>query len=296
MVKSSTAVAISEYMASKLSGLREGMAGRVLSVHSELFNVVLSDNALLTVQSPSHIRTPMTLEVQGLTAEPLEPGLPVYKHLCPDRLVCGELAIVLSSAASFSSRAKVRPGRKRDDAEMILHRHFIENRARRSVFHYLQSDGVNGWAGDDAAELKYGEVLRHSALRLVTAVRDHDPTGAAEAAMGIVGLGPGMTPAGDDFLQGYFLFSKSFPKHHLIVETAIKFLREQPILETTTVSRALWGHFFEDRISDAGVKLVEAYNCGDWESFGVMADIIGRIGHSSGDDFLSGIWLALANC
>jgi hypothetical protein len=41
------------------------------------------------------------------------------------------------------------------------------------------------------------------------------------------------------------------------------------------------------------VKLVEAFNHGDWDDFRIQVEILGGIGHSSGDDFLSGIWFAL---
>ncbi len=289
------AVAISEFMHKKLNSMPEGLAGSVISVHADLFNVLLSDGELLTVQTGRHVRTPMTVELSGCFTLSVTETSPVYRLSCPDRLICGELELEFSDAVLFSNQAFVQ---HRDDlalAEQLLNKHLSDRFTRASVFGYLVNSSAPGRdAGAvDSLEQAYGDILRASSSRLLHAMKRGDATEATKAALSFIGLGPGMTPAGDDFLQGFLLFAQASPLFHPIAGGVIEQLRNLQPLDTTLVSRALWGHFLSGRVSSAAVELVEAYNRGAWEAFVDQVQRIGEIGHSSGDDFLSGIWFAL---
>lgn len=294
-MKKMQAVAMSEFMQKKLMCMPEGLVGRVISVHADLFNVLLKDGELLTIQTGRHVRTPMTIELSGRLILSVLASSPVYRLSGPDRLICGELELEFGDAVLFSSQVFVQ---HRDDfalAEQLLSKHLSSHFEKHSVFSYL----VNrvGFYGDaveaDSVEQTYGNNLRASSSRLLLAISRGDADEATRAALSFVGLGPGMTPAGDDFLQGFLLFAQAHPAFHVIVGKLIEQLRNAQPLDTTLVSRALWGHCLAGRVSSAAVALVEAYNRGDWQVYIDQIQRIGEIGHSSGDDFLSGIWFAL---
>lgn len=289
------AVAISEYMKRKLSALGMGQVGRVLSVHRELFNVVLCDGDLLTVQSSWHIRTPMSLEVSQLSLARIEVEQPIWMMFQPDRLRCGELEIVFDNTEVFSNRAVVEAQQDIKPAEFILRQHLSGRDDKRSVFYFISDRTPSGSEQGltDGMEQTYGETLRRLSTDLLTAIESGDGFRAMEAGKAFIGLGPGMTPAGDDFLQGFLLFVQASQSYGLVSKEMIGHLKRLQPMDTTMVSRALWAHLLAGRVSSPAVKLVEAFNLGNWDDFRIQVEILGGIGHSSGDDFLSGVWFAL---
>ena len=289
------AVAISEYMNQKIAGMEEGPVGKVLSLHSGLFNIALFDGDLLTVHSSEHLRTPMSLEVSEFPMVSVELNMDVVRFTQPSRLVCGQCMIELDLVDVFSSQAVVLQ-EKADAALILLETHLTAKAKNRSVFHLLNSAAgcENSVQQIDSVEQHYGSLLRCSVKQLVSSVRGGHTDQAIEAALQLVGLGQGMTPAGDDFLQGFFLFAKASKQYGEIVQVVIEGIHQQSDLDTTRVSKALWRHLFAGRFGNAVVKLVEAYNRNEWELFAAQLEIIGRIGHSSGDDFLSGMYVAIA--
>jgi hypothetical protein len=289
------AVAVSEYMNQKIAGQNEGVVGKVLSLHSDLFNIILSDGELLTAHSPEHLRTPMSVEVFELPLGCVESNADVCHVVQPNRLICGECIIDLGQAETFSSRAVVL-SEKRNIPQSLLLRHFATNRQKLSVFHYLglsEYIEINAASADTMTQ-RYGEVMRNSVKQLMAELRSRNSDLAAEAALRLIGLGPGMTPAGDDFLQGFFLFAKASEKYGETVKRTLEGINNKGILDTTLVSRELWRHFFAGRVGQAPVSLVEAYNADAWEKFSAQLKIIGKTGHSSGDDFLSGVYVAVS--
>jgi hypothetical protein len=294
-VKKIQVVAISEFMQEKLMRMPKGQIGSVISVHADLFNVQLDDGELLTIQTDRHIRTPMTLELPENSVLPVAAATPVYRLNSPVRLNCGELELEFGNAVLFSSQVLVQHPDDFILAESLLNRHLSGRLARASVFGYLVSEAGPGCDDGtaDTVDRAYGDILRASSSRLLQAMLHGDAAAAIQAARSFIGLGPGMTPAGDDFLQGFLLFAETSPAFHPIAGSVIEQLRTSQPLDTTLVSRALWRHFLSGRVSSAAVELVEAYNRADWAAFSVQIRRISEIGHSSGDDFLSGIWFAL---
>ncbi|WP_101876511.1 DUF2877 domain-containing protein [Lachnoclostridium edouardi] len=108
-----------------------------------------------------------------------------------------------------------------------------------------------------------------------------------QAGKGLLGLGQGLTPSGDDVLMGIFLvlgLDNSPAKHlHSILEEIIKDSRE----ETTDISyeglyRASKG-FYRSILSEAAEALARSKNIGE-----ILRKVM-AIGHSSGRDLLYGI-------
>jgi hypothetical protein len=289
-------VAMSEFVYEKLRSLPEGLIGRVISVHSELCNVLLNDGELLTMQTGRHLRTPMAMELPAWFGTPVDAGTPVHRLIGLDRLTCGEMELELGAAVLFASQATVQ---YREDcflAAKLLATHLSSRLIRHSVFGYIASKAE---PADDARisnpiDSTYCAMLCDATSGLLVAMQYGDVNRAIKSAHSFIGLGPGMTPAGDDFLQGFLLFAQASPAFHAIVNEVLANLRAARVLDTTLVSRALWQHFLAGRISSVAVALVNAYNLGDWEEFACQMRRIGEIGHSSGDDLLSGIWFAVS--
>ena len=130
-------------------------------------------------------------------------------------------------------------------------------------------------------------------LARATEARD---AGAVVSALGaLVGLGAGLTPAGDDFIVGYLaaLWSRSYHEHGIATMlSALAVPVGQLALHTNAISRqilldALGGHF--------GQRLTEVVSglCGCGEVTGAALRLL-EVGHSSGADGLCGLLFGFA--
>ena len=283
--------AVSEYMAATLSGAT-GLIGRVRSVHSRLFNVFLQKDELLTIQAKERICTPMSLVVQWPEVIDFAPpvGEGVYRFENPDRLICGAYEISLAGATVFGNFAKVEPYAGCVAALQIIERHFALNGLQPSVYNYLQQEET---ACIDNQTGCYGTLLRRKLQVLTEAMQCGDVSEGAAAALQLVGFGPGLTPAGDDFLQGLLLFAPALPGIEFLAVDICTRLKTVADLDTTEISRVLWRHFFDNRVAEPLQRLVESFNNKDWKTFSCQVEQVSRIGHSSGNDYLAGVWWAL---
>jgi uncharacterized protein DUF2877 len=141
-----------------------------------------------------------------------------------------------------------------------------------------------------------GERLARAALDLGCSVR----TGAVDSARGalsrIVGLGTGLTPAGDDFLCGFVAAahcrSGARPERARLLETIERGVEE--LLATTT---ALSGTFLRGALAGRVFRPLQdlADACAGTPGTDVKAAILhlARIGHSSGMDVATGFFYGL---
>jgi hypothetical protein len=131
---------------------------------------------------------------------------------------------------------------------------------------------------------------------------------AVDAAMNLVGLGPGLTPAGDDFLCGFSLAAyvrTDLPKdtrHHVhlsFVEEWLKQLLEQAgggVPRTGAVSLSFLLMAQRRLFSCALVALARAFTSEEPARMNRCTEalmVLGRLGHSSGYDAATGFLVGL---
>ena len=129
-------------------------------------------------------------------------------------------------------------------------------------------------------------------LALARACVEDDPAAATDAATGLLGLGPGLTPSGDDFVGGALFARSLFSKARGVTavrwnEAGVEILRRARDL-THPISVAL----LEDMIGGDGHAplhdLARALATEDRAAAVDAAQRLVRIGHSSGWDMLAG--------
>lgn len=131
-------------------------------------------------------------------------------------------------------------------------------------------------------------------MSLVTSVEQFDIQGAVRAARKILGLGPGVTPSGDDVLIGFLAGLWSMVGQEM---AQISFIRSfgaklvQAAGETGEISRTYILHATQGQFSSSLSNLVEAIAIGgDVEA---AAQTAMRVGHSSGMDSVTGLLIGL---
>lgn len=286
-------IVMSEHIAASLMG-RTGRIGHVRSMYPRLVNVILSDGELLTIQASERERTPMSLVVHWpvdaiFTAEP---GLPLYLWGKPEYLRCGSCEITLTGATVFNSFANVKPCKDAARALQVLEQHFGESIRKQSVYDFLLHDDAAD-SGGCAMPHCYGALLQQRIRTFTKEMREGNVEDSIIAVLRLVGFGPGLTPSGDDFLQGFLFYSRAFPLLRKITGEICTKLKLMEHLDTTEISRAFWRHFLAGRVAEPLQCLAEAFNTSDWMRFSRQVERVSRIGHSSGDDYLSGVWWAM---
>ena len=131
---------------------------------------------------------------------------------------------------------------------------------------------------------------------LQTALRSLDITRAAEVLKDLLGLGRGLTPAGDDFILG-FLLSLNRWKHHLQprfnLETLNQKITDLAYRQTTTLSANVIECAASGEADERLVRTVDHIFTGEHEA-GTCLDELAGMGSSSGVDALVGMAVALA--
>jgi hypothetical protein len=156
----------------------------------------------------------------------------------------------------------------------------------------LLRDGEPGSALDQAMQRR----LRQTLPVLGHATSSADADIAAQALGQLVGLGPGLTPSGDDFIVGYLaaLWSRS------PLEPAVRSLLaglaepiERLAADANLVSRQFLLDAAAGEFSQALADLVSAMAADDARRTLAAAARVVRIGHSSGADSLVGLLFGL---
>ncbi len=119
-----------------------------------------------------------------------------------------------------------------------------------------------------------------------------------EACLQVVGLGPGLTPSGDDFLGGLLFALASSPEWHASARLA---RLQQGLLGTVTdpgamltnrISSTLMADLVHQRSYQPAHELLEALGRADAAAARVARDQLVQIGSTSGFDILAGILTA----
>ena len=151
-----------------------------------------------------------------------------------------------------------------------------------------------GTSGEIASGGLIGLTARTRIARLTSwlsdpAAADRGGVNLLDAICGLVGLGPGLTPSGDDLLTGAVLLLDALAhRHHKALQRAL--LRVPPDL-TSALSLCLLRAAAEGHASEMAHRTVSSLVTGDVDA---AITAVRTIGHSSGWDMLAGSATTLA--
>jgi hypothetical protein len=254
------------------------ISGTVAVVHSRVCVVSLADESLLTLVAPEIGRLPRGISFETPPKFEFEKAFPVGADVAARagilRIASTGLSIDLRRAAAWRSPL----------ADLRL------DGTREPVGNALKT--ARAALAEDGRNLGLTRVAAARLTKLTTATRALDRKRAEEAISGLVGLGEGTTPAGDDFLVGYLTglwacAARSEPRTAFVAAVAARVRQVAPL--TGGVSRAYLEAAAEGEVSE------RLYDLARHVSAGSSADAIRRVsaaalavGHSSGACGLQG--------
>ena len=181
--------------------------------------------------------------------------------------------------------------------------------AHRIVLDALTVDAVRWWdphpalpdiSGNELAAragvLPHGPTMTGIPV-LQDALEQRSATGLVEAALGLLGRGPGLTPEGDDFLAGAVaairILGTSIDDRAAVamLDCAAPDVSAAAATRTTTFSAALIDHALRGQVARPAAALFRALG-GRGDVAAAHASLL-RVGHSSGPALAAGIALAV---
>jgi len=296
------AVSISQPVMDTLE--KEGFAGSVLSVFTGVCNLVSDQDEVVALVSQQVGNGPLNIVLKGggFLAGGLEVGLPVKgdgRGIRVGKALNNKpYRVSLAKAEVWEPRLEGEgltvdwPGLKASLA--VLHDHLIAQAPAESLACLLAA----GATGGRSVESAYRKAARRAIEGLLAALYVGDRQGITASAAALAGLGPGLTPAGDDFLLGLMAGLRTWPQFlagkGLSVEEACRVIYGAAAGRTNLLSMALLRSAKEGMFGEAWHELLAALRQGKAEEVKGAADRILGFGGTSGADALSG-FLAILN-
>jgi hypothetical protein len=139
--------------------------------------------------------------------------------------------------------------------------------------------------------------LSQPVFQLIMAAERLDACASQDAVHKIIGLGPGVTPSGDDiligFLAGLHSLVRNEKERQIFIQTFGKAILVQA-KETNAISRTYLYHAVKGEFSSSIVELVGAIRDGDVKRLLSAVGNAMNVGHSSGMDSITGLLIGLA--
>lgn len=282
-------------------------AARIHSVFERVVNVETRSGRLLTLAYSDADNAPDTLivDIRRWSSPGLVPGLAVrYEHGL--LVVGGLLAVSLAHVTPWECRLPAYP---RDDnrlrTNLALAQEILSQQGTGIGVGYVGENAEESGAAGAAPISEYDvdrvlrRIFRQARTGLCEALAAEDLKQAQPHAVQLIGLGPGLTPAGDDFLLG-LLVALNIPESPGYALRAIgDFVLACAVRQTHVISLAGLRHAAAGRARECIVSLCEALLLGDPENIRPALERVLRIGSSSGTDItlglLSGFRLHLQN-
>jgi Protein of unknown function (DUF2877) len=241
-------------------------AGSVHSVFDRVVNLAWHDGRLLTVQGPGRLVAPFAAELAGLPWTGVAPGGRVWRQ---ERMLALDGLTLDWGAAAIAN---------------------IAMPARAGATGAILSALLN-WGSPPAAPALSSLAGVHARARIAEGLSCRLPDVFIEGACELIGLGEGLTPAGDDCVVGVLAVI-----HHL----APWWLRQHPTITasiaaraaaaTTTIAGEFVTHALDGRFAETIVELLTGKTPDGIERAGAQ---LLRTGATSGADTLVGVRLAL---
>jgi hypothetical protein len=287
------AISISQPVMATLE--REGFVGSVLSVFARACNLVSDQGEIVALVSQQVGNGPLNivLEGDGFLSRDLVAGSPVEGNGHSIRV--GAVLVVSLAGTEvwepwleWEELNAERPGLEANLA--VLHDHLIAQAPAESLAYLLAADA----AGGRSVESTYRKAAQRAIEGLLAALWVGDRRGIVAGAGALAGLGPGLTPAGDDFLLGLMAGLRTWPQclagRGLSVEEACQAIYGAAAGKTNLLSIALLRSAREGMFSEAWHELLAALRQGEASEVRGAADRILGFGGTSGADALSGFW------
>lgn len=267
----------------------------VQSAFDTVLNLRLAEeDRLITLLQSEHYELPQGIRVwqKGLSLQFIDPGSRAALRGGILRFESAALSVDLRGARVWDRRVshlRLEPEAPALQAGWAAAWQLLNAEQRRKKADLIAETLLQPGAGSLLSQ-RVGALV----LPLLRDAADLDAKLAVDHARGMIGLGPGVTPSGDDFLIGFlaalWITAGDAPerKHFLSAFGAGLIAAAQ---NTSEISRTYLLHAARGQFSSAVFELAEAFALQGEISSAVQAAV--RVGHTSGMDTVTGFLLGI---
>lgn len=256
----------------------EATVGQVIATFPNSFYVKTRDDQLLFITNRS-LRSPITINVAypGSFTDIVKPLEPIYFH--DRRLYNSNFSIEFTSISDEEKVLVEDPYyRKLMEASILL----------STILNVIENTGSSLDRNQHIVHGSISDFVKHGLLPF----RNKGvPTEFAAAAGKIIGLGPGFTPSGDDFLLGFLVIYNSLSP--TIARTPIYLEFEQLAGRTNWISAKLVDYAQHLQVDDQLLRVIRSMSSAHGDTVTTLEALIPR-GHTSGIDIATGAVLGLS--
>ena len=198
---------------------REGLTGRVLANYHRACNLATSAQKIIALVGPAIGNGPLNIVIEETGAlERVKPGLPAI--FFDDQLVLGDLLVVSLDGAQLwrpevNWKCLTAQRRRLKDNLALLCGWLSQNDFAKGLLSLVLDEEKEPVAREDGTRSPHNLIFLTTARTdiqgLLQALQDGDRSGIRESAALLAGLGPGLTPAGDDYLVGLMAGLRVWP-------------------------------------------------------------------------------------
>lgn len=264
-----------------------GLRGRVHSVFAHVVNAEHENGALVTLASRDSDNAPDTaiVDIGRFAGTGVAPGDPFAATATT--LGVGPLEIALAGARNWTASLPASP------IDIAALRANLEVATARLKRLDAQRARTPNGPDDDFVRDAILALSRH-ASSLIEALMRRDVDGACVAAEAMVGLGPGLTPSGDDYLVGLFATLNLPRSPYRPMRVVGRRIVATALARTNAISAAALANAAQGRVRDSIAGLLRALTEEGQPRVGPALERVLGIGSTSGRDIASGIMAGLA--
>lgn len=276
---------------------RGGLTGWLLANYGRACNLVTSEREIIALVGPAVGNGPLNIVIEESgVLEHVKPGASAV--FSDDQLVLGDsLVVLLDGAQSWKPEVnwkRLTPHQRRlEDNLAALCSWLSQSDIAKGLLGLVLDGGNEAWAREDGTRSPHNRAFltraRMAIRGLQQALQDSDRSGIRENAMWLAGLGPGLTPSGDDYLVGLMAGLRVWPGPcSLWPEEACQTILEATEGKTTLLSSAFLRSAKEGLFGEDWHRLLAELAGGEAIAIQQAARRILSSGATSGADALAG--------
>lgn len=278
--------------------IKNNSVGTIHSSYRNTINLTI-DQYLLSIHPNSIIKTPMSLRMKddGIDLEGLNFKKEDKVKIYPNKLLVGDYIFNMEKSKIWDPSLNNISINFSDDYRecyKIINKTFRidekENIFKDIVISFIDKEDIS-ISKDNYIQSKLYNVLKEFILEI-----EEDTKKASKTILKLLGLGEGLTPAGDDFIMGLMSVFTVFKNDISFIDKLLKEIKKELKHyrdKTTFLSSELFYYVLKDNYSSIFLDIYKSIKNKNLKNLCQNLIKLTEMGNSSGDDTLSGIVFGL---
>lgn len=269
---------------------------QVRSIHDDYVNLVAPEGFVTLIKSGSSL-IPFGIEV-GIKDSwhnyRLSEGQPVFQG--PDSIVLGDVLTITGIHRRTCYICRPQTVNNHNEIELVqrierISQLCVTEGKTGGILTYLgKYDPQLYWLRESFANGLYEDRIRRSFEVLVSGVYRDDDFQIIEGICNLLGIGPGLTPSGDDFLLGFLCGLRIIGQNSCrrVADKIAQFIEQNAPCLTTLMSAEYLKYGARGMYHQRVNEFIDAFNIGSENDLISKAIDLMNLGHFSGVDLLTG--------